>query len=71
MFWIVFLYLVVSVIPAIVRLFNNTTLGLSILFGSLLAVFAGGGLRGSFYGNKWQKIGGFYLLLFLCLLLTG
>lgn len=59
MFWIVFLYLIISVIPAIVNLFDNTALGWSILFGSLLAVFAGGGLKGSFYGNKLQKIGGF------------
>ncbi len=59
MFWIVSLYLIVSIIPAVVNLFNDVALGLSILFGSLLAVFAGGGLRGSLYGNKWQKIGGF------------
>lgn len=32
---------------------------MSFLFGSL-SVFAGGGLRGSFYGDKWQKIGGFF-----------
>lgn len=59
MFWIVYLYLVVSVIPAVFNLFNDVALGLSTLFGSLLAVFAGGGLRGSLYGNKGQKIGGF------------
>lgn len=54
----IFLYSVVSIVIAIFSSFNDVALGLSILFGSLLAVFGGAGLRGSFYGDKRQKIFG-------------
>jgi hypothetical protein len=69
MFWPIFVYFIASIMIAIsAGVHAGLSVGLHAAGGSLLALIAGGGLRGSFWGDRNQKIvGSLIALAILCL----
>jgi hypothetical protein len=59
MAWIILIYIVISGIVSFTAISSGWSATLSAAGTSLLSVIAGSGLRGSLYGTKTQKVGGF------------